>query len=113
MGTDNVFGLFYGPNPNALITPEDTLKKEFQVASDAVTANASVIAVAYEDRTAEGDPNEISMLFKNRAMHARHAQEAADLLAQYPSSPTEVSSHLARLNTIHERPWISRASVAR
>lgn len=104
LGTDNVFSLLYGDDAPALIAPGAEISQQFgSLSPDSATANVSVVAVVYLDQTAEGDPKQIDLLRKNRAMHAQHAQAAADLLTDYPTSSIETRSRLSKLTSIHER----------
>jgi hypothetical protein len=105
VGMDNVYTLAYGPDsPVASLLASGTeIKKQFgPLSTDAVTASVSVLAVVYLDRTAEGDPNEIVLLFRNRSMHVQRAVDAAKLLATQPAA-TELRSRLNQISAIHER----------
>jgi hypothetical protein len=69
----------------------------FGAAPDTVTAAAALLAVIYEDRTAEGNPDRIGILFHSRQLRAEDARAAAELLASYPASPEEMRSRLGKL----------------
>ena len=103
---DHVFDLMYANEPDlsryGFVRPGASFVNQFGSLPDAVSASATVIAVVYKDRTAEGDPKQVALIFRNRAMHAEHATNAANLLANYPSSPSEVRDRLDKLTALHE-----------
>ena len=102
VGHDYVFSLRYsGPGQPA---ERDQLmpgaQKTVTVGADpnAVSATARLLAVIYADRTSEGDPKQVAMFFNNRAMFAKRASDAANLLANPPSSDSDRADRISKLS---------------
>jgi hypothetical protein len=85
------------------ILPGAEGKVPFGLLPDAVSATASMLAVVYKDRTAEGDAKEIALTFDSRRRHAEQAQAVADLLAAYPASKAEAEERFEKLAAIPGR----------
>ena len=108
-GSDLVFNLVYADQPNlaayGFILPGAEIKSAVGsiAVPDATNATADVQAVVYQDKSGEGDPKQIALVFRGRALHARHAAAAVELLSSYPASPTEAQSRLDKLAEINER----------
>ncbi len=103
VGVDNIGTMIYGENSSTVLHPGAIRREHFGLSPETVTWTAAVVGVAYLDRTAEGDSKQISLLFKNRKMIADHAQAAAALLADYPTTPAEFAARLNKLTSIRER----------
>ena len=102
VGHDYVFSLLYPGRGHA--AERDQLmpgaQKTIKVGADpnAASATATLLAVIYADRTSEGDPKQVAMFFSNRAMFARRASEAANLLATPPSSDSDKADRISKLS---------------
>lgn len=109
-GEEHVYAFAYPDDPEeeqaletGFIQPKQTITRTSIAHPKAVSARATVLAVIYADRRAEGNEKEIKMLFDGRAQDAKRL---ADVAASPELNAKEMAEH-SELKT----PPIARAQA--